>query len=83
VTRVTKLSRAKVRAHFDERFAIERVAQDYLNIYCALPGVRREAHSIATSHQAELAHLGALAYHKRPSFPGLQGLGPPQAAPAE
>ena len=43
VTRVTKLSRAKVRARFDERFAIERVAEDYLNIYRALPGVRRVA----------------------------------------
>ena len=41
VARVTKLNRAKVRARFDERFAIERVAEDYLNIYGALPGVRR------------------------------------------
>ena len=74
---MTKLSRAKVRARFDERFAIERVAQDYLNIYCALPGVRRVARRIAAPH------LGALVYQKPPSFPGLQRLGPPQAAPAE
>jgi glycosyltransferase involved in cell wall biosynthesis len=81
--RVRKLSRAKVRARFDERFAIERVAQDYLNIYRALPGVRRVARRIAAPHQPELAHLGALVYRKPPSVPGLQGLGPPQAAPAE
>ena len=82
-TRVTKLSRAKVRARFDERFAIERVAQDYLNIYRALPGVRRVAHRIAAPHQPELVHLGAPVYRKPPPFPGLQGLGPPQAAPVE
>jgi Glycosyl transferases group 1 len=83
VTRVTKLNRTKVRARFDERFAIERVAEDYLDIYRALPGVRRVAPSIATSHQAELARLGALISRKPSSFPGLQLLGPPQAAPAE
>jgi glycosyltransferase involved in cell wall biosynthesis len=83
VTRVTKLNRTKVRARFDERFAIERVAEDYLDIYRALPGVRRVARSIATSHQAELARLGALISRKPSSFPGLQLLGPPQAAPAE
>jgi glycosyltransferase involved in cell wall biosynthesis len=83
VTRVTELNRAKIRARFDERFAIERVAEDYLNIYRALPGVRRAARRISASHQAELGRLGAPIYRKPSSFPGLQRLGPPQAAPAE
>ena len=37
VARVPNLSRAKVRARFDERFAIERVAEDYLDIYRGCP----------------------------------------------
>ena len=40
VTSLTRLSRANVRARFEERFAIERVAEDYLALYHALSGVR-------------------------------------------
>ena len=36
VTSLTKLSRAKVRARFDERFAIERVAEDYIRLSCTV-----------------------------------------------
>ena len=83
VARVTKLNRAKVRARFDKRFAIERVAEDYLNIYAALPGFRRVRRRIAAPHQAQLARLGPLLDRKPSSFPGLQRLGPPQSAPTD
>ena len=43
---------ALAQLQLDERFVIERVAEQ-----AALPDVRRLARSIATSHQAELAHL--------------------------
>ncbi len=82
VMRVTNLSRAKVRARFDDRFTIERVAEDYLNIYCALPGVRRMTRRIAAPHRAHFP-LSAGWSRTPTSPPGLQGLGPPQAAPAE
>jgi glycosyltransferase involved in cell wall biosynthesis len=79
VARVTRLSRAKVRARFDERFAIERVAEDYLSIYRALPGVRR----VPRRHQVGLGPFGALTHHKPASLQGLHRLGAPQPAPAE
>jgi glycosyltransferase involved in cell wall biosynthesis len=81
VKRLNELSRAKVRTRFDQRFAIERVAEDYLNIYNALPGVRRKACGIAPPHRMGLAPLGALMHLKPPSLPGQHG--PLQAAPAE
>jgi len=83
VARVTKLNRARVRARFDERFAIERVADDYLNIYRALPGVRRMVRRIPALHQAQLARFGAPLSRKPSSFPGLQRLGPTQATPTD
>ena len=73
VTRVTKLSRAKVRARFDERFAIERVAEDYLNIYRALPGVRRVTRRIAAPQRAQLALSAARSQAAR--FRDWSGLG--------
>ena len=83
VARVPKLNRAKVRARFDERFAIERVAEDYLNIYRALPGVRRVIRRIAPLHQPQLARLGAPLSTEPSSFPGLQGIGPAEATPTD
>jgi glycosyltransferase involved in cell wall biosynthesis len=38
--RVASLDRAKVRAEFERRFTVERMARDYLGIYRALAGVR-------------------------------------------
>ncbi len=38
--RLPELDRAVVRACFDRRFGVERMARDYLEIYRALPGVR-------------------------------------------
>jgi glycosyltransferase involved in cell wall biosynthesis len=70
VATVTRLNRARVRARFEERFAIERVAVDYLNIYRALPGVRR----VARRPQVSLAPLGALMHGEPSSLTGLQGI---------
>jgi glycosyltransferase involved in cell wall biosynthesis len=39
VSRLPELDRAVVRACFDRRFSVERMARDYLRIYRALPGV--------------------------------------------
>ncbi|SEG79280.1 glycosyltransferase family 4 protein [Bosea lathyri] len=43
VSGLDQLDRAKVRATFEKRFSVERMAQDYLAIYRGLPGVRTEA----------------------------------------
>jgi glycosyltransferase involved in cell wall biosynthesis len=80
VAQVMQLSRANVRARFDERFAIERVAKDYLTIYRALPGVRRATRRIPALHQMQ---LGAPLSPNPSSFPGLQLLGTAQASPTD
>jgi len=43
IARLPELDRATVRACFDKRFSVERMARDYLEIYRALPGVRAQA----------------------------------------
>jgi len=43
VGRAAMLDRAEVRAVFERRFTVERMAMDYLSIYRGLPGVRRDA----------------------------------------
>ena len=43
VGRVAKVDRRKVRARVEERFTADRMAQEYLSIYRALPGVREDA----------------------------------------
>src|SRR5471030_1188023 len=43
VARLPELDRAVVRACFDKRFSVERMARDYLEIYRALPGVSAPA----------------------------------------
>jgi glycosyltransferase involved in cell wall biosynthesis len=83
VARVTKLDRAKVRARFDERFAIERVAKDYLNVYRALPGVRSAPRVIPLAHHAQSARLGVPLSSKTSSFPEVQQRRTAQATPAE
>ena len=81
VRKVTKLSRAKVRAHFDERFAIERVAQDYLNVYCALPGIRPVNRRIPAPHRAQLVLSAARSQTDFAS--GTAAAWAAQAAPTE
>ncbi len=83
VARLAELSRAKVRARFEERFAIERVAEDYLSIYRALPGVRPVSRRVAAPRLTEFGLPAGLAYGKASSLPGLDRLGPPQAAPVD
>jgi glycosyltransferase involved in cell wall biosynthesis len=38
--RIDRLDRAEVRATFEQRFSVERMAEDYLAIYRRLPGLR-------------------------------------------
>ncbi len=83
VARVPSLSRAKVRARFDERFAIERVAEDYLDIYRRLPGVRFASGRIAAAQRTQLVFPSTLTYAKPSARPELERLGPPQAAPVD
>jgi glycosyltransferase involved in cell wall biosynthesis len=83
VAQLPNLNRAKVRARFDERFAIVRVAEDYLKVYRALPGVRRKIRLVAPLHQPQLARFGARLSPEPPSFPGLQLLGTAPATPAD
>jgi glycosyltransferase involved in cell wall biosynthesis len=45
VSRAKALNRAAVRATFERRFTVERMARDYLAIYRGLPGVRMKAAS--------------------------------------
>ncbi len=82
VVRLPDLDRSKVRARFDERFAISRVAEDYLKVYRALPGVRREIRRLAPLHKAPLTFSAPLA-REPSSFPGLEQLGAPLATPTE
>ena len=42
ISRLSEIDRAAVRAAFENRFTVERMARDYLKIYASLPGVRRE-----------------------------------------
>ncbi|MFZ1110476.1 MAG: glycosyltransferase family 4 protein [Rhodomicrobium sp.] len=42
VGRIREIDRATVRAGFENRFTVERMARDYLKIYAGLPGSRRE-----------------------------------------
>jgi hypothetical protein len=83
VARLGELDRAKVRARFDERFAIERVAKDYLRVYQALPGVRNEIHRVPAPLQAQLARLSAPISVARPSLPVLHLVKTAQPTPAE
>jgi glycosyltransferase involved in cell wall biosynthesis len=83
VVRLPDLDRAKVRARFDEHFAIARVAKDYLKLYQALPGVRREIRITTPVHQPHLSSVGALLSREPSSFPGLQPIGATQATPTE
>ena len=43
VKKVESLDRARVRAGFEERFAADRMARDYLSIYRNLPALRADA----------------------------------------
>ncbi|SEP19284.1 Glycosyl transferases group 1 [Rhodospirillales bacterium URHD0017] len=43
IGRLARFDRAKVRAAFEQRFTVERMAEDYLAVYRSLAGVRRDA----------------------------------------
>ena len=46
VHRVGDLDRARVRASFEQRFSVERMTRDYLEIYRRLP-IRRAGQAVA------------------------------------
>jgi glycosyltransferase involved in cell wall biosynthesis len=54
VAHLDTLDRRKVRAVFEHRFTVERMARDYLAIYRGLPGVRTEAARLRRLNGAEL-----------------------------
>jgi hypothetical protein len=56
--RLREFDRAKARECFERRFTIERVADDYMNIYRNLPGLRSE--SPARARRRILAKSGTL-----------------------
>ncbi|MBB3447312.1 MULTISPECIES: glycosyltransferase family 4 protein [unclassified Rhizobium] len=49
-----KMDRKKVRATFEKRFSAERMAQDYLDIYRNLPGVRTKAAPLRRANGQDL-----------------------------
>jgi glycosyltransferase involved in cell wall biosynthesis len=61
VSRAKALNRAAVRATFERRFTVERMARDYLAIYRGLPGVRMKAASLPRVVAGSDADLQAVA----------------------
>nr|WP_119301151.1 glycosyltransferase family 4 protein [Dongia deserti] len=60
VKRLGEIDRAAVRATFEQRFTVERMARDYLNIYRRLPGVRTGAARLRRLNGEDI-ELGAVA----------------------
>ncbi|WIM09112.1 glycosyltransferase family 4 protein [Enhydrobacter sp.] len=60
VTRLHTIDRRRVRAVFEHRFTVERMARDYLAIYGGLPGVRTDAAHLRRQH-GETVGLHAVA----------------------
>ena len=59
VARLDTLDRAQVRATFEERFSVERMARDYLAVYGALPGV--DAKSLVGGNRSDGIKLEVIA----------------------
>jgi glycosyltransferase involved in cell wall biosynthesis len=81
VKRLDTLDRAGVRATFQTRFTVERMAKGYLAIYRGLPGVRRDAarsrHIAGQAHRIE-AVAGpspSMTLENRPSSASSEGPG--------
>ena len=87
VARLPNLNRAKVRARFEERFAIARVVEDYLKVYrsaCPACGDMRSATSPASSPATAPPASARCISPEASSFPGLwQAIGAVQATPTE
>jgi glycosyltransferase involved in cell wall biosynthesis len=60
LSRLDTLDRRKVRAVFEHRFTVERMAKDYLRIYALLPDVRTDAARLRRAH-GERMELHAVA----------------------
>jgi glycosyltransferase involved in cell wall biosynthesis len=54
VDKLDSLDRRKVRAVFEHRFTVERMARDYEAIYRGLPGVRTDAARLRRANGGEL-----------------------------
>ena len=52
--------RAAIRANFEKRFTVERMARDYIDIYCGLLGLRSKAAHVGRLHD-EVVDLRAVA----------------------
>ena len=67
-----ELDRATVRATFERRFTVERMAADYLSVYRSLPGVRRDAARLRRAGGDEVVAGGGVAkrVHGGPSLYG-------------
>lgn len=50
LARLDTLDRKKVRAVFEHRFTVERMAQDYVTIYESLPAVQTDAAHLRRRH---------------------------------
>lgn len=61
VQRAVNLDRGGVRARFEQRFTAERMAHDYVDIYTALPGVRRGLPALVTEPLDRSRDLQAVA----------------------
>ena len=55
VGRAAGLDRRQVRARFKERFTANRMAQEYLSIYSALPGVQPRRQELAACSTTRMA----------------------------
>jgi glycosyltransferase involved in cell wall biosynthesis len=55
LSRLDTIDRQKVRAAFEHRFTVERMAKDYLRIYAGLPDVRTDAARLRRAHGERIA----------------------------
>ncbi|HTR13905.1 MAG TPA: glycosyltransferase family 4 protein [Roseiarcus sp.] len=89
VGRIGDFDRAGVRACFERRFTIERVADDYLKIYRSLTGVRRAPRRLRSERFGVVATtagvIGEPILRKSPAVPAvaLKFLNRPQATPTD
>jgi glycosyltransferase involved in cell wall biosynthesis len=84
VGRITTLERAVVRADFERRFTVERMARDYVSIYETLAALRAERRRPSTRAAGRLnsSHFMLPSDAARPERNGQNGTVKPQRMPA-
>jgi glycosyltransferase involved in cell wall biosynthesis len=88
--RIGELDRGKIRSAFERRFAIERVASDYMRVYRSLPGLRAVGRRARRNGALELGLVAAanrleqsiMLKPDRPTALGASHLEPPGLANA-